>query len=208
MAAGPDAPKGAARAVRPHAEEAGIRLADKPAPLYELLVLATLLSARVSSEITVKAAPKLFAAGYATPTARQDASWQDRVDALGRGHYRRYPRANGHHARRRGRSGDQPLHGDLRKLRDEAAGESAKIASLLQEFPGSARRGPASSFGKFRPSGLRWLPTGRPDADGRPGDRPAGGRRVAARLAGSGVSTMIGAGFPQSAASAENQRRS
>jgi hypothetical protein len=30
-----------------YASEAGIRLADKPAPLYQLLVLATLLSARI-----------------------------------------------------------------------------------------------------------------------------------------------------------------
>lgn len=29
-----------------YAQQAGIRLADKPAPLYQLLVLATLLSAR------------------------------------------------------------------------------------------------------------------------------------------------------------------
>ena len=44
MAAGPDALKGALleRYGRTYAEEAGIRLADKPAPLYQLLVLAAL----------------------------------------------------------------------------------------------------------------------------------------------------------------------
>ena len=44
MAAGPDAPKDALlkRYGRTYADEAGIRLADKPAPLYQLLVLATL----------------------------------------------------------------------------------------------------------------------------------------------------------------------
>jgi hypothetical protein len=50
-----------------YAEEAGIRLADKPAPLYQLLVLATLLSARISADIAVAAARELFAAGYRTP---------------------------------------------------------------------------------------------------------------------------------------------
>src|ERR1700753_2864164 len=69
-----------------YAQEAGIRLADKPSPLYELLVLATLLSARISADIAVSAARELFAAGYRTPRAMQEASWQDRVDALGRGH--------------------------------------------------------------------------------------------------------------------------
>src|ERR1700729_3945365 len=75
---------------RPYAEEAGIRLADRPGPLYQLLVLATLLSARISADIAVAAARELFAAGYRSPKAMSEASWQDRVDALGRGQYRRY----------------------------------------------------------------------------------------------------------------------
>ena len=75
---------------RTYAEQAGIRLADKPSPLYQLLVLATLLSARISADIAVAAAKELFAAGYRTPQRMRQATWQDRVDALGRGHYRRY----------------------------------------------------------------------------------------------------------------------
>ena len=75
---------------RTFAEEAGIALADKPGPLYQLLVLATLLSARISGSVAVAAARELFAAGHRSPRAMLEASWQDRVDALGRGHYRRY----------------------------------------------------------------------------------------------------------------------
>jgi hypothetical protein len=48
-----------------YAAEAGIRLADKPSPLYQLHVLATLLSARISAAIAVAAARELFAAGNA-----------------------------------------------------------------------------------------------------------------------------------------------
>jgi hypothetical protein len=44
------------------AEEAGITLADKPGPLYQLLVLSTLLSARISADIAIAAARELFAA--------------------------------------------------------------------------------------------------------------------------------------------------
>src|SRR5580704_9380360 len=73
-----------------YSEEAGIKLADKPSPLYQLHVLSTLLSARISASVAVAAARELFAAGYRTPAAMSEASWQDRVDALGRGHYRRY----------------------------------------------------------------------------------------------------------------------
>ena len=38
---------------RTYAGEAGIKLADRPAPLYQLHVLATLLSARISAGIAV-----------------------------------------------------------------------------------------------------------------------------------------------------------
>jgi hypothetical protein len=40
---------------RTYAQEAGIRLADQPAPLYQLLVLATLISARISADIAAAA---------------------------------------------------------------------------------------------------------------------------------------------------------
>src|SRR5947208_7435546 len=79
-----------ARHGRLYSEDAGVRLADRPGPLYQLLVLATLLSAPITAEIAVAAARELFAAGYRSPKAMSEASWQDRVDTLGRGHYRRY----------------------------------------------------------------------------------------------------------------------
>jgi endonuclease III len=128
---------------RSYAEEAGIRLADKPSPLYELLVLATLLSARISADIAVAAARELFAAGYRTPQAMREASWQDRVDALGRGHYKRYDERT---ATMLGDGADliaERWHGDLRRLRDEAGGEAGRIGSLVQEFPGIGPAGAA-----------------------------------------------------------------
>jgi endonuclease III len=121
---------------RPYAEEAGIKLADQPAPLYQLLVLATLLSARISAEIAVAAARELFAAGYRTPQAMLRATWQDRVDALGKGRYRRYDeRTSTMLGNGAGLLRDR-WHGDLRALRDEADGDVAKMADLLTEFPG------------------------------------------------------------------------
>jgi hypothetical protein len=139
---------------RSYAEEAGIRLADKPSPLYELLVLVTLLSARISAGIAVAAARELFAAGYRTPQAMREASWQDRVDALGRGHYKRYDERT---ATMLGDGADliaERWHGDLRRLRDEAGGEAARIGSLVQEFPGI---GPAGAAIFLREVQAVWL---------------------------------------------------
>jgi hypothetical protein len=137
---------------RPYAEEAGIRLADKPGPLYQLLVLATLLSARISADIAVAAAGELFAAGYRTPKAMIGASWQDRVDALGRGHYRRYDERTATMLGDGAALLTDRWHGDLRRLSEEASGEpprnskaQAGTARLLTEFPGIGPAG-ASIF--------------------------------------------------------------
>lgn len=128
-----------------YAEEAGIALADRPGPLYQLHVLATLLSARISSEIAVAAARELFAAGYRTPDAMSEASWQDRVDALGRGHYRRYDERTSTMLGDAAARLTEEYGGDLRRLRDEAEGDAGDVANLLTEFPGIGPAG-ASIF--------------------------------------------------------------
>ncbi len=121
---------------RTSAEQAGIRLTDRPSPLYQLLVLATLLSARISAEIAVAAAEELFAAGYRTPQRMQQATWQDRVDALGRGGYRRYDERTSAMLGDAAELLQQRWDGDLRKLRDHAGGDPERIRELLTEFKG------------------------------------------------------------------------
>lgn len=125
-------------------EQAKIPLKDKPSPLYQLLVLSTLLSARISSDIGVAAAKELSAAGFRTPQHMVEATWQQRVDALGRGHYRRFDEST---ATMLG-DGAQLLldeySGDLRKLRD-AAETTRQVANRLQQFPGIGPTG-ASIF--------------------------------------------------------------
>ena len=128
-----------------YAEEAGIQLADRPGPLYQLHVLTTLLSARISADIALAAARELFAAGYRSPSAMAEASWQDRVDALGRAHYRRYDERT---ATMLGDAAGQLIRdsrGDLRRLRDKADGNVGEIADLLAGFPGIGPAG-ASIF--------------------------------------------------------------
>jgi endonuclease III len=146
-----------------YASEAGIRLADKPAPLYQLLVLATLLSARISAGIAVAAARELFAAGYRTPAAMSKASWQDRVDALGRGQYKRYDERT---ATMLGDGAAQLIRdwrGDLRELRDAVDGDAAQIVGLLTAFPGI---GPAGASVFLREVQEVW-PTVAPYVDSR-----------------------------------------
>ncbi|MET8569230.1 endonuclease [Streptomyces sp. NPDC004783] len=121
---------------RTYAEEAGIRLKDTPQPLYRLLVLAHLLSARIRASIAVATARALDEAGLGDPRRMAEADWQERVDALGRGGYRRYDERT---ATQLG-DGAELLNarwgGDLRRLRREADGDVSELRRLLQEFPG------------------------------------------------------------------------
>jgi endonuclease III len=121
---------------RTYAEEAGIKLADRPAPLYQLLVLATLLSTRIRASVAIAAARELFAAGYGTPDAMERASWQARVDALGRGHYRRYDERTSRMLGDGARLCRERWNGDLRRLHRVAGGDVACLRQLLDEFPG------------------------------------------------------------------------
>jgi endonuclease III len=121
---------------RTFAEEAGITLKDTPQPLYRLLVLALLLSARIRGSIAVATARELSRAGLRDPRRTAEADWQERVDALGRGGYRRYDERT---ATQLGEGAELLLDrwgGDLRRMREEADGDVGELRRLLREIPG------------------------------------------------------------------------
>lgn len=121
---------------RTYAAEAGIRLKDTPQPLYRLLVLSCLLSARIRADIAVAAAKELSGAGMRDPRRMARATWQQRVDALGRGGYRRYDERTATQLGEGAALAEERYGGDLRRLRDRAGGDRAAIRGALQEFPG------------------------------------------------------------------------
>jgi len=114
-----------------YAEEAGITLRDSPQALYRLLVLSMLLSARIRASVAVAAARALSDAGMRDPRRMADATWQQRVDALGVGGYRRYDERT---ATMLGQGAELLLTeygGDLRKLR-----RTKSPREKLAEVPG------------------------------------------------------------------------
>lgn len=156
---------------RTYADEAGIRLRDTPAPLYRLLVLSVLLSTRISASIAVAATRELIRAGFGTPKRMRDATWQQRVDALGRGHYVRYDEST---ATALGEGAQLLLdeyQGDLRKLRDRAGDDPQQIRTALRRVP---RLGPVGVDIFCREVQLVW-PALRPYVDRKAVD---GARKV------------------------------
>jgi len=97
-------------------------------------VLSVLLSTLISSNLAVAAARELKI--YGTPRKMLDATWQQRVDALGRAHYVRYDEST---ATALGEGAKLLLDnygGDLRKIRHD------DVRARLREIP---RLGPVGA---------------------------------------------------------------
>jgi hypothetical protein len=91
------------------------------------------------------------------------ASWQDRVDALVRAHYKRYDEST---APALGDGADllhTEYHDDLRKLRERAEHDPKRIRELLTAFP---RLGPVGANIFCREAQSIW-PELRPSLDGK-----------------------------------------
>lgn len=119
-----------------YAQDAGIALRNTPAPLYQLLVLATLIAKPIPATMAVAASRELRRIGLRTPQAMRAASWQERVDALGLAHYKRYDEST---ATRLDEAAGFVLDrygGDLRRLASAARRRVPNAYVLLQEVPG------------------------------------------------------------------------
>lgn len=124
-----------------YAQEAGIRLRDTPAPLFQLLCLTQLFSAPIGASVAVATMRELLGAGWTTPEHLLDSAWQERVDALGRGGYRRYDESTATNLAEMAQLLQERWRGDLRRMH-EAARDEGSLRSLLEEFP---RIGPTGS---------------------------------------------------------------
>jgi hypothetical protein len=127
---------------RTYADELGIALRrGGPDELFQLLVGALLMSARIDTSIAVAAARAVFAQGYTHPTTMLEASWQDRVDALGEGHYVRYDESTATYLADTSQLLLDRYDGDLRRLRGDAGGDPDRIHERLQDAKGIGRVG-------------------------------------------------------------------
>jgi endonuclease III len=156
---------------RTFADEVGIALTDEPAPLFQLLVLAQLLSARIATGVAIAAALELRAEGWTTAPRLRDAARPRVVAALGRAGYRRYDERTATQLREMGALVLDRYGGDLRGLAREADGDVARAARLIQQVNGI---GPTGAAVFLREVQLVW-PWVRPYLDDR---ARAGARRL------------------------------
>lgn len=119
-----------------YAEEAGIRLDDKPMPLFELLTLCMLASKPIDATIATRAAHELFAEKLRTPDAVLKADRATMIAAFGRASYARYDESSATRLIDIATAVRDHYDGDLRGLAVSADQDVARAKRLLQEFTG------------------------------------------------------------------------
>ena len=128
-----------------YAAQAGIRLANTPMPLFQLLVLSMLAAKPIHADVATAAARELWAAGLRTPGAVLASERHVAIDAFGRAGYARYDESSADRLVAMAARVQSEYGGDLRRLAEAARGDVGEAARLLQEFTGIGGTG-ASIF--------------------------------------------------------------
>lgn len=121
---------------RTFAEELGIRLRAAPRPLFQLLVAALLMSARIRFELALRATKALFDHGLDTAAKMHAASWEERVHILNPAGYARYDERTSRMLGETAALVEERYGGDLRRLRATAEHDPTHERRLLKECKG------------------------------------------------------------------------
>ena len=121
---------------RTYAEELGLRSLDTPSPLFRLLVMALLMSARIRASIALEAARVVSRRGWNTPRRMVEASWEERARALNGAGYARYDERTSTMLGETAQLLLDRYGGDLRRLRADAGRDPRAERRLLKQFKG------------------------------------------------------------------------
>jgi endonuclease III len=119
-----------------YAAEAGIKIGDKPMPLFQLLVLCMLASKPIDAAIAMRAAHELFKAGLRTPKAVLAADRQTMISAFGRAHYVRYDESSATRLTDMAERVRDDYAGDLRGIAERSRHDVAAAKRMLKQFKG------------------------------------------------------------------------
>jgi endonuclease III len=118
------------------AAEAGIRINDKPMPLFQLLVLCMLASKPIDASTAMRAARELFKAGLRTPKVVLASDRQTMIKAFGRAHYVRYDESSATRLTDIAQLVSDEYSGDLRELARDSQPDIQTAVRKLKQFKG------------------------------------------------------------------------
>lgn len=119
-----------------YASEAGVRISDKPMPLFELLVLCMLASKPIDAAIAMRAGHELFSDGLRTPKAVLDADRRTMIKAFGRAHYVRYDESSATRLTEMAQRVLDEYSGDLREIARRSDDDIDAAKRMLKGFEG------------------------------------------------------------------------
>ncbi|MBO0714514.1 MAG: hypothetical protein J2P59_07140 [Acidimicrobiales bacterium] len=126
---------------RTFGEQLGLRSLETPAGLFGLLVMASLMSARIRSTIALEATRSVLRHRWTTAERLAAASFEERARVLNEAGYARYDERT---SRMLGAASEALLdryRGDLRRLRAEAGREPSRERQLLKQLKGTGEVG-------------------------------------------------------------------
>ena len=126
-----------------YAEEAGIRIDDKPMPLFQLLVLCMLASKPIDATTAMRAARELFKTGLRTPKAVLASDRRTMISAFGRAHYVRYDESSATRLTDIAEAVRVDYSGDLREIARRSQHDIRSAARMLKQFKGIGDTGAA-----------------------------------------------------------------
>jgi endonuclease III len=119
-----------------YAAEAGVRISDKPMPLFQLLVLCMLASKPIDAAIAMRAGHELFSDGLRTPKAVLDADRRTMIGAFGRAHYVRYDESSATRLTEIAQRTLDEYSGDLREIARRSDDDIDTAKRMLKQFKG------------------------------------------------------------------------
>ncbi len=119
-----------------YAAEAGVRISDKPKPLFQLLVLCMLASKPIDAAIAMRAGHELFSDGLRTPQAVLDADRRTMIKAFGRAHYVRYDESSATRLTEIAARVLDEYSGDLREIARRSDDDIDSAKRMLKQFKG------------------------------------------------------------------------
>ena len=119
-----------------YASEAGVKIHDKPMPLFQLLVLCMLASKPIDAAIAMSAGRELFKAGLRSPKAVLASDRRTMISAFGRAHYVRYDESSATRLTEMAERVRDEYHGDLREIAESSRHDIAAAKRMLKKFKG------------------------------------------------------------------------
>lgn len=117
------------------AEALGITIEKKERPLFHWFLASYLFGRRIQQNVALQTWEVFMKHGIDTPQKIASHSWQQLVDLLGEGNYRRYDESTAHHLLEMARTLVRDYHGNLLNMYDECRDEK-EFKKRLQDLKG------------------------------------------------------------------------